>query len=213
VIMDGRYDDDKSFIFTQGMTTGLSVAGAATNVLQSFRVAPSVHNGIPGAQGTRELINRMQMVLRQLDMLSAGQFLVTLVLNGSINAGASTAAQVWLPAGGSSLAQYINHSAATTITGGEVIYGFFTNSSGGTTNLTTTSQELPLVRDLGNSVLGGYSGQNSTYGSSNSTFTALTGAAAVFPDGPDVVSVVVRNLTPSTAFNIFSRMSWTEAQA
>jgi hypothetical protein len=35
----------------------------------------------------------------------------------------------------------------------------------------------------------------------------------VYPDGPDVVSVVVRNLTASTAFNIFSRMSWTEAQA
>lgn len=213
VIMDGRYDDDKSFMFTQGMTTGLSVAGAATNVLQSFRVSPSVHNGIPGAQGTRELINRMQMVLRQLDMLSAGQFLVTLVLNGTINAGASVAAQPWLNVGGSSLSQYINHSTATTISGGEVIYGFFTNSSGGTTNLTTTSQELPLVRDLANSILGGYSGQNSIYGSSNSTITAITGAAAVYPDGPDVVSVVVRNLTPSTAFNIFSRMSWTEAQA
>ncbi len=78
---------------------------------------------------------------------------------------------------------------------------------------TTTSQELPLVRDLANAVLGGYSGQNSIYGSSNSTITPITGAAAVYPDGPDVVSVVVRNLTPSTAFNIFSRMSWTEAQA
>jgi hypothetical protein len=211
--MDGRYDDDKSFIFTQGMTTGLSVAGAATNVLQSFRIAPSVHNGIPGALGSREIVNRMQMVLRQLDMLSGGQFLVRLILNGTISSGGAAAAQAWTNVGGSSLAQYINHSSATTITGGETLYGFFTNSSGGSSNLTTTSQELPLVRDLGNGVLGGYSGQNSIYGTTNNTITSVTGAAAVYPDGPDVVSVVGTNLTPSTAFTVFSRMSWTEAQA
>ena len=214
VIMDGRYDDDKSFVFTQGMTTALSVALNATNVLQSFRISPSVHNGLPGTTiGAREIVNRMQMVIRQLDMLSAGQFLVTLVLNGSVSAGGATAAQQWLNVGGSSLVQYINHTAASTITGGEVIYGFFTNSSGGTTNLTTTSMDLPLVRDLGNGILGGYSAQNSLYGSTNNTITAITGAAAVYPDGPDVVSIVVRNLSGSSAFTIYSRLSWTEAQA
>lgn len=213
VIMDGQYDDDKSFVFTQGMTTALAVAAGATNVLQSFRVSPSVHNGIPGTTiGAREIVNRMQMVARQLDLLSGGQFLVTLVLNGTISAGGSTAAQVWLNTGGSSLVQYINHSTASTITGGEVIYGFFTNSSGGSSNLTTTSMELPLVRDLGNALLGGYSGQNSIYGSTNNTITAVTGAASVFPDGPDVMSIVVRNLGGASA-NVFSRLSWTEAQA
>ena len=214
VIMDGRFDDDKSFVFTQGMTTALAVAGAATNVLQSFRISPSAHNGVPGTTvGAREIVNRMQMVMRQLDLLSGGQFLVTFVLNGTVSAGGATAAQVWSNVGGSSLVQFINHSTASTISGGEVIYGFFTNSSGGASNLTTTSMDLPLVRDLGNSILGGYAGQNSIYGSSNNTITPATGAASVFPDGPDVVSIVVRNLTASTSFNIFSRLSWTEAQA
>jgi hypothetical protein len=192
VIMDGRFDDDKSFVFTSGTTTALSVGNAATNVLLSFRIAPVVHNGIPGTTiGSRELINRMQMVLRQLDLFSNGQFLVTLVLNGVPSSG------TWVNVGGSSLAQVCVHGATTTITGGEVIYGFYLNTAGGTTNYTTTAVELALVRDLGNSILGGGTADM---------------ANSVFPNGPDVVSIVCRNLT-STASNVFGRLSWTEAQA
>ena len=194
VIMDGRYDDDKSFVFTNGMTTALAVAAGARNALMSFRVSPSVSNGIPGAQiGTREIVNRMQMVLRQLDLLSAGTFLITIVLNGRVSSSTPT----WSNVGGSSLAQYINHSSATTIAGGETIYGFYTNSSGGSTNLTTTSQELALVRDLGNSILGG------------GTSASQTG---FYPDGPDIVTIMAQNVGASSA-NIFGRLSWTEAQA
>lgn len=192
VIMDGRYDDDKSFVFTSGMTTALAIGAGATNVLMSFRIAPVVHNGVAGtAIGQRELINRMQMVLRQLDLFSNGQFLVTLVLNGIPSAGA------WTNVGGSSLAQYINHAATTTISGGETIYGFYLNTSGGTTNYTTTSVELNLVRDLGNSILGGGG-------------AAIAGS--IYPNGPDVVSIVCRNLSASSS-NVYGRLSWTEAQA
>ena len=193
VIMDGRFDDDKSFVFTQGMTTSLSVSSGATNALMSFRVAPTASNGIPGSQlGVREIINRMQMVLRQLDLLSGGQFLITLVLNGRV----SSATPNWSNVGGSSLAQYINHTSATTISGGEVIFGFFTNAAGGS-NFTSTSVDLPLVRDLGNSILGGGTA------ASNTQF---------YPDGPDMVTVMARNVGGASA-NVFARMSWTEAQA
>jgi hypothetical protein len=194
VIMDGRYDDDKSFVFTNGMTTALSIAAGARNALMSFRIAPSVSNGTPALQlGQRELTNRMQMVLRQLDLLSAGTFLITIVLNGKV----SSATPVWANVGGSSLAQYVNHTATTTIAGGETIYGFYTNSSGGSTNLTTTSQDLPLVRDLGNSIIGG--------GTSNPT-------TGFYPDGPDMVTIMAQNVGASSS-NIFARLSWTEAQA
>lgn len=193
VIMDGRYDDDKSFVFTSGMTTALSIASAATNAIMSFRVSPAVSNGIAGTTlGSRELVNRMQLVLRQLDLFSNGQFLVTLVLNGTV----SSATPNWTNVGGSSLAQYINHTATTTITGGEVIYGFYLNTSGGT-NYTTTSVELNLVRDLGTSILsGGVAAANS----------------GIYPDGPDVITVMCRNIGTGAA-NVFGRMSWTEAQA
>jgi hypothetical protein len=194
VIMDGRYDDDKSFVFTNGMTSSLAVASGARNALMSFRISPSVSNGTPASRlGQRELVNRMQMVLRQLDLLSAGTFLITIVLNGRV----SSATPVWQNVGGSSLAQYINHTSTTTIAGGEVIFGFFTNASGGASTFTTTSQDLPLVRDLGNSILGG------------GTTDPQTG---FYPDGPDIVTVMAQNVGASSA-NVFARMSWTEAQA
>ena len=196
VIMDGRYDDDKSFVFTQGMTTGLGVAAAGAGqavALQSYRIAPSVSNGILGATlGSREIINRMQMVLRQIDLFSNGQFLVTLVLNGTPN----IATPSWTSVGGSSLAQYINHTGNTVISGGEVIYGFYLNTAGGL-SFTTTQQELALVRDMGTSILSG--GQ-----------TAAN--AGIYPDGPDVVTVVARNIGTGGA-TVSARMSWTEAQA
>jgi len=193
VIMDGRYDDDKSFVFTQGMTTTLSIASGATNALLSFRIAPSVSNGIAGTTlGTREIVNRMQMVLRQLDFTSTGQFLVTLVLNGFVGNGSVG----WQTVGGSSLAQYIPHQGTTTISGGETIYGFYLNTAGGT-NFTTTQQELDLVRDMGSSILGGGESRSNT---------------AFYPDGPDIITIMARNIGSLTAA-CACRLSWTEAQA
>jgi hypothetical protein len=193
VIMDGRYDDDKSFVFTQGMTTTLSIAAAATNALLSFRIAPSVSNGIAGTTlGTREIVNRMQMVLRQLDFSSTGQFLVTLVLNGFVGNGSVG----WQTVGGSSLAQYVPHQGTTTISGGETIYGFYLNTAGGS-NFTTTQQELDLVRDMGSSILGGGESRSNT---------------AFYPNGPDIISIMVRNIGATTA-TCACRLSWTEAQA
>ena len=193
VIMDGRYDDDKSFVFTQGMTSTLSVAAGATNALLSFRIAPSVSNGLAGATlGSREVVNRMQMVLRQLDFTSTGQFLVTLILNGFVGNGSVG----WQTVGGSSLAQYVPHQGTTTLTGGETIYGFYLNSAGGA-SFTTTQQELSLVRDMGSSILGGGESRSNT---------------AFYPDGPDIITVMVRNIASSTA-SCACRLSWTEAQA
>ncbi len=194
VIMDGRYDDDKSFVFTQGMSVARSVPPGQRMALQSFRVAPSVSNGVPGSRlGDREIINRMQMILRQMDLLSGGQFLIEILLNPST----ANATPQWSSVGGSSLVQYVNHGADTRVDGGEVIYGFFTNSSGGTTNLTTTQVELNLVRDLGNSILGG---------------GTLDPTRNFYPDGPDIITVCARNVGTAAA-SIYSRLSWTEAQA
>jgi hypothetical protein len=193
VIMDGRFDDDKSFVFTRGMTTTVSVTNGNNNAIMSFRIAPTVSNGVTSSiLGTREIINRMQMVLRNMDLFSNGQFLITLVLNGVV----SSATPNWASQGGSSLAQYITHSAGTTLSGGEVVYGFFLNTAGGT-NYTTTSVELNLLRDMGTSILGG---------------GAAAGNTAIYPDGPDVITVMAQNIG-SGAANIFGRVSWTEAQA
>jgi hypothetical protein len=188
VMMDGRYDDDKSFLFTAGMVTALSVNAAASNALISVRLAPSVDSGLTGLIGARELINRMQLTLREIGVLSGGTFLMRLVLNGRVSGGTYTAA------GGSSLSQVCLHTTGTTITGGETIYSFFVTSG-------TTTKELALVRDLGNSILGG-----------GNTLNAPTTVNNLYPDGPDVVTVVANNVG-AAATTINARISWSEAQA
>jgi hypothetical protein len=200
VIMDGRYDDDKSFIFQAGQTTALANLGTgASAALLSIRLAPSVDSGITGVLGARDLINRMQLTLRQMDIVATGSaaiFRVELVLNGRIT---GSGAGAFASAGGSSLAQVATHAVATpftTVTGGETILSFFVYTP------SVVQQDLNLVRDLGNSILGG--GLNTT---------VPTSAANLYPDGPDVVTIRVTNVSAVTTNTIASRISWTEAQA
>jgi hypothetical protein len=200
VIMDGRYDDDKSFIFQAGQTTALANLGAsASAALLSIRLAPSVDSGITGVLGARDLINRMQLTLRQMDIVATGSaaiFRVELVLNGQIG---GSGAGAFASAGGSSLAQVARHATATpftTVTGGETILSFFVYTP------SVVQQDLNLVRDLGNSILGG--------GLSN---TVPTSTVNLYPDGPDVVTIRVTNVSSVTTNTIASRISWTEAQA
>jgi hypothetical protein len=82
------------------------------------------------------------------------------------------------------------------MSGGEIIGGFYTNPGSGS-GYTTTAQDLSLVRDLGNSILGG---------------GGTAGNANIYPDGPDTIHVVVTNIT-GTAQDIACRVAWTEAQA
>lgn len=193
VIMDGRFDDDKSYVFTKGMVTSLAVGGNTTNALMSIRISPSVSGGVTGtALGIREIVNRMQLVLRQMDVFSNGSFLITMVLNGITN----SALPNWSAVGGSSLAQYIFHTVGTTISGGETVFGFYLNNSGATQG-SSTQQDLSLVRDLGTSILSG--------GSASANI-------GIYPDGPDVITIVAQNLTGSSG-NLQARLSWTEAQA
>ena len=200
VIMDGRYDDDKSYIFQAGMTTALSNLGAgASAALLSIRLAPSVDSGLTGLLGARDLINRMQLTLRQMDIVGTGSaaiFRVELVLNGRIS---GAGAGLFSAAGGSSLAQVALHRTSATfntVTGGETILSFFIYTP------SVVQQDLNLVRDLGNSILGG-----------GTTATVPTSALELYPDGPDVVTIRVTNVSAVTTNTIAARISWTEAQA
>jgi hypothetical protein len=192
VIMDGRFDNDKNFIFTSGTTTALSVPAIGNNfALMSIRLAPSVDNGTVGAFGTRELINRMQLTLDSLGVYALGNYLITLVINGQVSA-----ADNWVNVGGSSLAQVCFHGAGRTITSGEIVGGFYVNSPGATFG--TSTYELGMIRELGNSVRGG------------GTTTVNT---QYFPDGPDMLTIMVQALTATAGSAVFGRLSWTEAQA
>jgi len=192
VIMDGRYDDDKSLVFNAGNNAALT--NLAQNVRQpilSLRIAPSVDNGLAGVLGNREIINRMQLTLRQMDVFVTGTaFRIEIFLNGRLSGG--TFASV----GGSSLAQVAYHTGGQTLTGGESIFGFFTSNSG------SIASDLSQVRDIGNSILGG-----------GTVLTVPTTSSNLYPDGPDIITVCCTNITATAVNTINSRLSWTEAQA
>ena len=136
----------------------------------------------------------MQLILRSLGISARtnGNFLVRAILNGT-----PATTQNWTDAIGgvgaqsnSSLAQIADYSSRDIpILGGEVVAGYFVAGTG--------SLDLSLVRELGTSILSG-------------------GVPAVreqiFPDGPDVLTIIVTNTGSSTA-QMLGRISWTEAQA
>ena len=201
VIMDGLYDDDRAYVYTVGSRTGREVNSGQTKALLAIRTAPSVDDGIPGNFGTRELVNRMQLVLRTAEVSSNGAFFVELVLNPNI-----TNSVTWENVGGTSLAQYADLTQGLSIinnelVGGEVIYGFYADSG-------VADYDLGRVKEISNSILGG----------GGASLAATTGAdpTGVFPDGPEVLAVKVTNIGGGRGSNrraIDFRISWTEAQA
>jgi hypothetical protein len=196
VIMDGRFDDDKSLIFTFGQTTTTQITNGTSKALFSIRVAPSVDNGIAGAFGTRELINRLQLTLDSIGISirgGTGNLLLTAVLNGTPSSTTNWTNAVGNVAGAvnSSLAQIANYAGgSTTVSGGETIAGFYVSS--------TDRLDLKGLRDLGNSILGG---------------GGTTSNTQIYPDGPDVLTFVVTNLAATGNVDVLGRLSWTEAQA
>jgi hypothetical protein len=175
------------------------ISGVSTPIvfdipLISIRLAPSVDNSSPGFLGQREIINRMQLILSQVGVLTTHGVEVTLRLNGQINNNS------WQRVQNPSLSQLIYHAPGDNISGGTNIYSFRAQGSSGTTARTpvSTVESLGEIATLGNSIMGG---------------------DGTFPDGPDLLTVVVRLIEdPSTVgstnpFNVSGKISWSESQA
>jgi hypothetical protein len=197
VTMDGRYDNDLSFQFTAAHAAPIAnVASNVTVALIAIRLAPSVDSGFTGVLGAKEIINRMQLKMLNLSILSTGIFRVNGYLNSTVASGTFAAA------GGSSLAQTSVYTSNTspTLAGGESIWSDFTNTAGGT-NYTLTTYDLTTVRDMGTSILSGGTNNN-----------VPTSTANLYPDGPDVFIITATNISGVNA-NIAAKLSWTEAQA
>jgi hypothetical protein len=197
VIMDGLFNDDKSLIFNYGTTIPVTLTATASCPILAVRVGPSADNGTIGTLGLKEVINRMQLQLVELGVVTSGTMLINLILNGVPSAFSGVFQS---PTQGNtftaSLAQVAqNTTAGATISNGESVAAAYTNTTGQTT------LDLGLVRDLGNSILGG--------GTSNSVPTSQAGQ---YPDGPDILYVVATNISGATN-SIQARLSWKEAQA
>ena len=192
VIMDGKFDDDRAYVYTAATKAQRGIPSGATRSIIAIRVAPSVDNGIVSSFGARELVNRMQLLLRQVDISSNGKFFVELVLNPNIDTTAN-----WLNVGGTSLAQYAVLATGSSLVGGEVVYAFYSDNG-------VDSYDLSAVKELSNSILGG--------GTDQFAQTTPPNPTGVFPDGPEVLAIRATNLTTGNRA-IDARLSWTEAQA
>ena len=200
VIMDGTFDDDRAYVYTVGTKTGRNIAVNDTRAILAIRVAPSVDNGITGPFGTRELVNRMQLVIDSISVSASKTFFVEILLNPTISNAAT-----WQNVGGTSLAQYAVLGTNSELVGGEVIFGFYAEGSalGAATNY-----DLSKVKEISNSILGG----------GGPTLPVLSGSnpTGIFPDGPEVLAIRVTNLGGgfgNQGGSIDTRFSWTEAQA
>ena len=198
VVMDGGFTNDVSLIYNYGMTSAVSTSSSTAVPIMAIRVAPSVDNGTVGTLGVKEIINRLQLQMREIAMLTTTSYLVQFILNGVIGGTSGFTSFSSPTQNGTNTTSIVqvatNTNTATTITGGESIAAFFTNTGGQTT------LDLTSVAPFGNSILGG--------GLSN---TVPTGQTGTYPDGPDILYVTVSQIgSNGTAF---ARLSWQESQA
>lgn len=185
-ILDGKFDADRGYYFNYQQQIS-SLASGASQTAFFLRLAPSVSNSIAGQFGDRDLINRAQLLLTSLQIQSDQSVTVQGILNPSnIDASTLTWTNVNTSALGSqpSFAQ-ISTSSTTAAQPGEQIFGTLGQPGG------FASIDLSNLKEIGNGAIGGFSN---------------------FPDGPDVLAVIVKNNSASTA-NPVINLFWTEAQA
>ena len=160
--------------------------------LLSVRICPSVDNDRVGRTGEREVLNRMLIVLTEIQVTTTHDVDVDVVLSAGITP--YTFGRVGL----TSQAEVCRHAPADAVGGGLVIYSFKAaggpvDAAGRRTFRTSTlapENSLPMT----NSALGG---------------------DGVYPDGPEVATLRVRTIDASevsldTPFKVFGSMSWIE---
>ena len=160
-----------------------NTSGTNYQPLISIRLSPSVSEGLTGALGDRDIINRMQLRLQEIGVQTNQLVDVKILLNGRLNnlnfVGVETP----------SLVQVVEHTSNDTVSGGIQVYNF--KASGNQGDEQSTNVNVGDLFELSNSILGGDS---------------------VFPDGPDIITVAVARLTGQETL-CSARMSWAEAQA
>ena len=110
--------------------------------LISCRLAPSVDSALTGVLGEREVLNRMQLRLRQASVTTNQPCEIFLIQN------ALPSALLYQTAQSPSLAQIIKHRVGDTLLNGTTI--FAQKSPAGTTTV-----DLAQLLEIGNSILGG----------------------------------------------------------
>jgi hypothetical protein len=170
------------FLYPNGSLNNTS--GPNYQPLISIRLSPSVSSGLTGKLGDRDVINRMQLRLKEIGISSTQLVDVKVLLNPRLNN--LNFQGVDAP----SLTQVVEHTSADTVSGGVQVYNF--RAAGGASGAEgTTTVDVSSLFELSNSILGGDS---------------------IFPDGPDILTIAVSRLTGNSTL-ASAKLSWSEAQA
>ena len=170
------------FLYPDGSLNNTS--GPNYQPLISLRLSPSVSSGLTGRLGDRDVLNRMQLRLKEVGISTTQLVDVKLLINPRLNN--LNFQGVDQP----SLTQIVEHTSQDTVSGGIQIYNF--KASGGTSGgELTTNADVSTLFELSNSILGGDS---------------------IYPDGPDIITIAVSRLTGDDTLTS-AKLTWTEAQA
>jgi hypothetical protein len=170
------------FLYPDGALNNTS--GPNYQPLLSIRLSPSVSSGLTGALGDRDILNRMQLRLQEIGISTTQLVDVKVLLNPRLNN------LNFQGVASPSLTQTVEHTSADTVSGGVQVYNFRASGGSGGAEL-STSVDVSTLFELSNSILGG---------------------DAIFPDGPDILTIAVSRLTGTETLTS-AKMSWTEAQA
>jgi hypothetical protein len=170
------------FLYPEGSLNNTS--GLNYQPLISLRLSPSVSSGLTGKLGDRDVLNRMQLRLKEVGISSTQLLDVKLLLNPRLNN------LNFVGVDSPSLTQIVEHTAADTVSGGVQVYNFKAEGGQGGSEA-TTSVDVGTLFELSNSILGGDS---------------------IYPDGPDILTIAVSRLTGADTL-ASAKLSWSEAQA
>jgi hypothetical protein len=192
VICDGEFDTDRGYIFNY-QRTALPITTTTTTAFL-IRLAPSVSNSQIGDLGSRDLLNRSQLLLNAVGIQTYGASATpgSIIVEGVLNPGNFSNA-TWTPlnltaAGGQpSLAQVataVTYTSGTFATPGEQVFAFAATPN------SDDRLDLSELKELTNAPIGG---------------------VGAYPNGPDILAVNVRIVSGTANASVLLR--WGEAQA
>ena len=194
LIIDGGFDQDRGYIFNYQRPGFTLTTNAQTAFL--IRLAPSVSNSQVGDLGSKDLLNRSQLLLQQIAVQTynasgtpaAGSVIVEGVLNPSNFSSATWTALNLLSAGGqpslTQVATSVIWSAGNAAQPGEQVFAFAATPN------SDNRLDLLELKELTNSPFGG---------------------VGTYPNGPDVLAINIRMVVGTASSTILLR--WSEAQA
>jgi hypothetical protein len=192
LISDGGFDEDRGYIFNyQRQNIAIN---ATTSTAFLIRLAPSVSNSAVGDLGSKDLLNRSQLLLDAVGVTTfmsnanCGAVIVEGVLNPKNFTSATWGPLNFESAGGQpSLAQVataVTYSSGAFALPGEQVFAYSAPPNG------SERLDLTELKELTNSPFGG---------------------VGAYPNGPDILAINVRTTQNATTATVLLR--WSEAQA